>query len=53
MGEEVEMVDVNGKVVKVALDHLLDVLAKTMQGRVPYKCSTAGGGWLNVDITDE
>lgn len=54
MGEELELTDMNGNVVKVSLYHVLDKLADAVRDRVPYKISTGKPDeWLSLDLTKE
>ena len=53
MGEEIEVTDVNGNRVKVALYPLLDALAAALRDRLPLKTTTlAFPGWLAIDRVD-
>ncbi|HLK36057.1 MAG TPA: hypothetical protein VKU41_04845 [Polyangiaceae bacterium] len=53
MGEELELVDVNGNTVKVAFHHAIDAIAEKLRGRTPYMTSTVDGEWLKIDLVKD
>jgi hypothetical protein len=51
MGEELELTDINGNVVKVAMHAAIDALTEAMRDRLPYMCSTKNSGeWVEIRL---
>ena len=51
MGEELELIDVNGNRVKVSLHSTIDRLTEALRDRMPYECSTGRSGeWIKMRL---
>jgi hypothetical protein len=53
MGEVVELVDVNGNKVVVALHPTLEALAVALGEHLPLATSLKDGRWLRITIVDK